>query len=59
MERWKRLPLAAMRCQIFTEIVRWEGAAMSCREVPEIRKNGEKGGAAVSYCEMQDNDRIR
>ena len=58
MGRCERLPLAAMRCQKFTEIGGWEGAAVSCREVPEICRNGEKGGAAVSYHEMQDNDRI-
>ncbi len=56
--RWERLPLAAMRCQKFTEIGGWEGVAVRCREVPEIRGNGEKGAAAVSYHEMQDNNRI-
>ncbi len=58
MGREKRLPLAAMRCQKFTKVGRWEGAAVSCREVSEIRRNGEKGGAAVSYNEMQDSGRI-
>jgi hypothetical protein len=47
-----------MRCQKFTEIGGWEGAAVSCRELPEIRINEETGGAAVSYHEMQDNGRI-
>ncbi len=36
----------------------WEGDAVSCNEVSEIRKNEEKGGAAVIYHEMQYNDRI-
>ncbi len=58
MGREKRLPLAALRCQKFKKVGRWEGAAVSCREVPEIRRNGEKRGAAVSYHEMQDNVRI-
>ncbi len=58
MGREKRLPLAAVRFQKFTKVGRWEVAAVSCREVPEIRRNGEKGGAAVSYHELQDNGRI-
>ncbi len=58
MEREKRLPLAAMRCQKLKKVGRCEEAAVSCREVPEIRRNGEKGGAAVSYHEMQDDGRI-
>ena len=41
------------------EVGRWEGDAVSCREVPEIRRKEEKGGAAVSYCEIQDNGIIR
>ena len=59
MMRGERLPLAAMRCQKFTEMGGWKGAAVSCREVPEILKDGEKEGAAVSYHEMQYNGRIR
>ena len=47
-----------MRCQKFTETGGWEGVAVRYREVPEIRRNGEKGAADVSYHEMQDNDRI-
>ena len=31
------------------------GAVVSCHEVPKIRRNGEKGGTAVSYREVQDN----
>ena len=58
MGRGELLPLAAMRCQKFTEFGGWDGVAVSCREVPEIRRNGDKGGTAVSYHEMQNNDRI-
>ena len=59
VRRGERLPLAAMRCQKFTEMGGWKGAAVSCREVPENLKDGEKEGAAVSYHEMQYNGRIR
>jgi len=51
------MPLAAARCQKFTEMGGWDGVAVSCSEVPEIRKHGEKGGATVSYKEMQYNGR--
>ena len=33
-------------------------AAVSCLELPEIRRNEEKGGDAVSSHELQDNGRI-
>ena len=47
-----------MSCQKFTEMGGKEGAAVSCRELPEICRNGEKGGAAVCYHKIQNNGRI-
>ena len=58
MRRGETMMLAAMKCPQNTEMGGWEGAAVSCSEVSEIRKNGEKGGASVSFHEMQYISRI-
>jgi len=40
------------------KVGRWEWlSSTDMYEVPEIRRNEEKGGAALSYHEMQDNER--